>query len=278
MKTIKILVPTDFSDCALNAAKYALPFAKSINGEIILFHTMIYNESAFINEKDREEENTKRYNDANLRLNELANYLNLQNLKVPLSIKIECGPTLQAIEDILKTEKIDFVVMGTSGATGIKAALFGSYATDLMKHANCPIFTIPSSATYANLNDILCATEMHTSELPAIRDLMELSKKLNSRVTFLNISEDNLKHQIDFPIFQEKIRNISDYEKVDFKLEKSNNPVEVIENFACEGRYDIIVTLGKHHNFLDKLITSSVSKKLCLHNSVPMLSFPHSSS
>lgn len=272
---MRILVPTDFSECAFNAVNYAVSFANYVKGEVILVHSIIYNQSTFINESEREEENTRRYNVAKDKMNELISNLNNKNREVRITTRIEGGAVLAGIETILEDEKIDLVIMGTEGATGIKAALFGSYTTDLMKHASCPVLAIPPSVQFQKLNYILCATETHPSEFPAITNLIKLVKAFNSKITFLYINSDHPKQTAELHNFESTIKKIAPYDHTEFRIQKDKDVVETLESSACEGRYDVIVTLGRHRNFLDKLIGISVSKRLCLHTAIPILSFPH---
>lgn len=46
------------------------------------------------------------------------------------------------INDIVESDKIDLIVMGTHGRTGISRILMGSVAEDVLRHAKCPVFLI----------------------------------------------------------------------------------------------------------------------------------------
>ncbi len=43
-----------------------------------------------------------------------------------------------------KEKKIDLIVMGTHGRTGIKRVLMGSVAQNVIGHAPCPVLVVPS--------------------------------------------------------------------------------------------------------------------------------------
>jgi universal stress protein A len=40
--------------------------------------------------------------------------------------------------------KVDLIVMGTHGRTGVRHLLLGSVAEEVTRHAPCPVFTVRS--------------------------------------------------------------------------------------------------------------------------------------
>src|SRR6187431_2558633 len=116
MEKLKILVPTDFSECATNALNFALKLANRLNAKLIILHSIIYNDRAFINSKSKERENTELYNSAKENLDKTLQYA--RNINNTLSIKevLDGGTPGSSLEVILHDEHIDYVVMGTEGA------------------------------------------------------------------------------------------------------------------------------------------------------------------
>ena len=84
MDRLKILVPTDFSESAHNALDYAIGFAGDMNAEIILMHSIIYNDSGFMSASSKEEENTRRYNYAKYQLDKESAYVTSLNEEIPV--------------------------------------------------------------------------------------------------------------------------------------------------------------------------------------------------
>jgi len=46
------------------------------------------------------------------------------------------------IVEIVATQNIDLIVMGTHGRTGVSRLLMGSVAEDVLRHSTCPVFFI----------------------------------------------------------------------------------------------------------------------------------------
>jgi len=52
------------------------------------------------------------------------------------------SPVKKAILDYAKNHKIDLIVIGTKGMTGIEKFLMGSVANDVITYAHCPVLAV----------------------------------------------------------------------------------------------------------------------------------------
>ncbi len=108
---MKILVPCDFSKISNNAALYAAKFANQINAEIILFHV------TWVEEKISDPNFPVKSRDCAALAYELKSAVE----GVKISFKVDAGfPIESLIEDYAVNNKIDLIVMGTKGASGLK--------------------------------------------------------------------------------------------------------------------------------------------------------------
>jgi nucleotide-binding universal stress UspA family protein len=67
-----------------------------------------------------------------------------KNLKdvVPVQVKVAVGRPAEEILRVGREEKVDLIVMGTHGRTGLRHLLLGSVAEAVTRHAPCPVFTV----------------------------------------------------------------------------------------------------------------------------------------
>ena len=65
--------------------------------------------------------------------------------EVPVTTQILEGPAAQTIIDQAKTDEFSVVVVGTHGYSGIKHVLLGSVAERVVRLAQCPVLTVPTS-------------------------------------------------------------------------------------------------------------------------------------
>jgi nucleotide-binding universal stress UspA family protein len=74
-----------------------------------------------------------------------------QGLKegVAVDVRVADGEPADAILRMARQEKVDLIVMGTHGRTGLSHLLLGSTAEAVVRAAACPVFTVQASATHA---------------------------------------------------------------------------------------------------------------------------------
>lgn len=263
MDKLKILIATDFSEQARNAMKFALKFSDFYILDIILFHSL---NSTEINSFETETEKLKKESD----------YVKRQSPNIPVkTILAKEDNILNKINDIIETDAVDYIVMGTKGESGSEPTVFGSYISDILITANCPVLAIPLTSHNKGISKILCLTEMEESELKAIEQCLKLSRIHESEIIFYFVSEydqGQIKNKVSN--FKEQIRTITSYPQIKFVTERSGNILDSIENYTCNSQPDLVVTLGKERSLWDRLFSKRITKNLCLDTTVPILSFP----
>lgn len=138
----KILHPTDFSDASAHALRYACAFAKHFGSELYLVHVVpesVVAVSAPMGAylpPDYRQEFEKRSND------ELAKLPQEDwGEGIPVQRKTLAGPEFLEIVRYAKENKIDMIVMGTHGRTGLSHVFMGSVAEKVVRKAPCPVLT-----------------------------------------------------------------------------------------------------------------------------------------
>lgn len=138
----RILVPTDFSLPAQHALRYAIEFAKKFEAEILLVHVVeppaySFARSGPIGES---EEQRRAYEWFDQQLAGQARD------EVPDSITVKTallkGPAASEISACAQREKVDLIVMATSGRSGLTDVLLGSTAERVLRRAPCPVMTV----------------------------------------------------------------------------------------------------------------------------------------
>ena len=149
----RILCPVDFSGHSKEALEHAASFARASLGKLFLFHAIDDPLSAFYLAETApvlpnlcERERVTRidfFNAAIQRGTEM-----LQNFAVDAArgcncqYIVECNDPYKRIMEIVHEERIDLVVMGTHGRTGIKHLAMGSVTEKVVRSALCPVLTV----------------------------------------------------------------------------------------------------------------------------------------
>ncbi|CAN5532599.1 hypothetical protein BH23BAC1_BH23BAC1_33470 [soil metagenome] len=60
---------------------------------------------------------------------------------------------------------IDLVVMGTTGATGLKEVFLGSNTSHAIENLDCPVLAIPEHTKFSPINKIFYATDFQSEDI-----------------------------------------------------------------------------------------------------------------
>lgn len=140
----RILLPTDFSPPAKEAAEYAMAFADRFGAELHLFHVvpqvMPYDDaSGMWITTGNETEQLLEAAEEQLRKNVLDPQWSAEH---PVIHKTILGFAVDEILMYAKENDIDLIVMGTHGYSWLAHMLIGSVAEKVVRMATCPVLTI----------------------------------------------------------------------------------------------------------------------------------------
>jgi len=146
----KILVPIDYSPNSINALHVAAAIARKSGAVIEMLHvnlaaiyTVPFSEFAtaakFADEDERYDET------ATLELEKIKKELLAEPAYSSLDIKIRVqeGYLHSSVRDVAIEDKVDLVVMGTRGSTGMSEFLVGSNTEKVIRTAPCPVLAVP---------------------------------------------------------------------------------------------------------------------------------------
>jgi nucleotide-binding universal stress UspA family protein len=141
-----VLCGVDFSEASSRAARYALSLAQEGRSRLTLLHVVDW----------MSEEELARYPHLDpagyqkLWMSEAGERL---ETLVPedartwceVSTQVACGKAHREVLRIAADEHVDLIVMGVHGRDAIDLLLFGSTIQHVVRHATCPVLTVPSS-------------------------------------------------------------------------------------------------------------------------------------
>jgi len=142
----KTLFCTDFSENSDYAFEFAYGIAKRDNGLVYILHVIPENPhqayaEAYISQEDleRTQKNIEEYLDDSF----TEDYIKRIEDGVRFEIITKSGREDDEILQFAKKEKVDIIVIGTHGRTGIEHVFFGSVAEKAIRHSPFPVFIIP---------------------------------------------------------------------------------------------------------------------------------------
>lgn len=275
MKTI--LLPTDFSENALNAIKYAVDMYRDESFEFLLLHA--YNVNGYVEGSTFEaspitsklEEAKQKYE---RQLNDLKSFLTTVkgkgNHKFHIAAKNQT--IIGAIHKEINTRNVELVAIGTQGATGRYELDFGSNTIAIIENIkNCPVLAIPRNERFTGLNEIVLANGYKLkNEAGDFRFLIHLSNKFNAPVRVLNISETGglSPDQGENQSIVKKFLNETEHSF--HMLEHVSVPVGIY-CFSESRNSDMISFVNKKYTFIQKLFFKPLYKNLGNYAKIPVL-------
>lgn len=271
-----ILIPTDFSDNAMNAVKFALELFKYDKSNIYFLHTYqdeVY--ELFEGQPSGSIESIiqERQLISDEKLDDILNSVNeiWGNPRHNYHKISSYNSLVDEIDLITDGKDIDIIVMGTKGQTDDRSATFGSNTLQVLKYVSCPVLSIPANYTYTQPKHIAFPTNFlipykrrelkllceMASPYRAVIDIIYISKsvKLSRR------QEDNKRF-----LSEELCKN-----DLNFKTIANKSIVNAIFTYIKEQHIDMLVMVNTRHSFLEHMLFKSTIDEMSLHLDIPFL-------
>jgi len=276
----KIILPTDFSENAYNAIKYAIQLFKDEECTFYLVNTYtpaIY-ESEYI-----------LHSPGQIGLGDIYQSVSAENLEaLQKQLEKDFGNpkhTFYAhsafnilVDEIVKlaaAEEADLIIMGTQGATGAKEIFLGSHTVHVIKKAPCPVIAIPAEFQYEAPKEILFPTDFEVNyQKEQLKDLVYLAKLHKARIEIIHISSG-------YELTAQQTNNkaalgalLKDSTHVFHDL-PSQEIIEGINNFQLKTKVSLLAMIQNKHTFLERLFIEPIIKKIGFHVTIPFMVMPH---
>jgi len=283
MKTI--LFPTDFSENAKHAIRYGYYLSRQIKADIILCNAVIIPAEApqaGLVAWPMEESDTL-LKDSTAELVKLKSFIeksrNKSGFQPAISYLNQSGILTDVVNQIIANKKIDLVIIGTHGSSGLTTLLLGNHSRSMIDGVNSPLLLIPPAAKLSPVKKIAFATDFKNPEedIKSIAALADLAKPLNAEILLTHIYENADKS----PEFEQWIKQFVrelpakiDFSKIKYTMYKSNGAQSGLEWLCDNGDIDILAIMHRSHTFIDSLFRGSQTQKIAGQIPIPLLVFP----
>lgn len=267
MKTI--IVPIDFSEVSVNAAKYAAGLsAEYQEARIILFHSTIG--------KDLSEgisEDTA-LNMATNSMEVLSHELQTINAAATFITEVNDMPVFESIEQLYSKYDATLIVMGITGKTKLEQKLIGSNTLKTAQQSGKPVLIIPADTLYQPVEKISVAVQFKEGlleKMPA-NTIISFANELAAQLLVLNVATENDETPGSYIFAGQQASHIMfDKANATYHLVEDNDVVNAITNFAQQEQVQIVVSIAEQHSFIESLFKGSVTKKLAFYMHLPLL-------
>ncbi len=270
-----IIAPIDFSPVSVNAARYAVQLAEFYNANVWLYHayelpvTHIEYGYPFVTYAEL-------HNAADFQLGELVKELSGM-VKVPVTIKVKVEMTNLAngLISLCDEVKADMVIMGITGKDRLTRLLIGSNTIHAIHHLHCPVLIVPAGSLFSPYQKIGFAADYEIAASPAAIGLINnITGTFKASLHVINVDWDNRHFTPDAETNQVLLHKQLTNGQASFHNLESEQVATAIHNFAKNNRIDLLVTLPKKHNLMEKLFSRSHTPELLYHTDMPVLCIP----
>jgi nucleotide-binding universal stress UspA family protein len=254
-----VIVPVDFSDTSLNAARYAVKLLAGHPGvEMILYHMFV---------KPNEEENSIE-NIENLK-NEL-----LQGETVNISTLTEMGGDfVEELEKLTRHRQADLVIMGITGRSSLQQIFMGSNALKMAENKFCPVMIVPPNCQFREVKNVLLTSDLKDvmGTTPSV-PIKKVLKTFQPSLHVVNVNEDTYialseEHENE----KQKLSKMFEEFNPEFYFLRLFDIDEAINEFANDKNIDLIINIQKEHSKFYRFFKSSHTKALAYQSTIPVL-------
>lgn len=279
----KILVPIDFSDNSKNALRVAAGIAQKSGATLEMLHvnlTTIYSAPVpeFAAFNNLAIDNSVYEAEAAKALDRLKHdvFSTPSYAGVHVVTRIKEGFFHTVVNQIAKDDKVDLIVIGTKGASGLDEFLVGSNTEKIIRTAPCPVLSVPNGTTTFEPKVVLMPSTLKDEQSSVFKYLASWDKLYNFHLKVLYLNNPAWQASDDAAEVQKNaFAKAADLKNVDSLI---TNPAIYEDNSilgAAEQNHADLIVMGTHQRKgLSHFFFGSITEDTVNHSHIPVLAVP----
>lgn len=270
----RILVPTDFSDHAKNALKAAAIIAEKSNCEIFLLHLLELPNHLIdsIAVADKTPSIISHIKKAKQTLQKIKEQPYLKDITIHSFVQFERA--FSGILSFNNKNKIDLIVMGSHGTSGVEEILIGSNAEKVVRLSEIPVLVIKKDAREFKFKNFVFASDFSKEISKPFKKMIEFAKFFDANLFLVMICTPNsFKTSQDAKKIMSEFMSDFDFPNNSLHLFNDTNIESGITNFSKTIDADLIGLCTHGRTGLSHFFNGSTSQDLVNHATTPILTF-----
>lgn len=254
-----VIVPVDFSETSLNAARYAVQMLTGHYGVNMILHH-IYDKASHAEE-------------ANSKLEDLKTKLREHGIVKIETLAEEGSDLIQELEKLARHRQADLIIMGITGRNTLGQSFIGSNTLKMVQQKVCPVLIIPADTTYCDVKNVLLTSDFKNvmSSTPSV-PIKKVLKTFHPRLHIVNVDSEHYVALTEaYQAEKAKLQEMFSEFQPEFYFMGFHDVDEAINQFAHDKKVDFIIIIHKEQTLFSKLFVKSHTKKLIYHSSIPIL-------
>jgi nucleotide-binding universal stress UspA family protein len=270
----RILIPIDFSVYSEEAVKVGAKIAKTNNCEIILLHMLeLPSQTTDVFSAGKSIPEIMYYK--NQMIKNLDDLMDVEYLKgLNISKAFEFEKVAEGIIDSSQKNKVDLIIMGSKGTSGLEELLIGSNTEKVVRLSNIPVLVIKSAAKDFKTEKFVFASDFSEETKEPFKKVLEFTKFFNSELflvmicTPYNFQPTHVAQKVIHDFMSDfKIDNYSTQIYNDTNVEKG------ILNYAKTIDADLIGICTHGRSGLSHFVYGSIGEDIANHAIRPLITF-----
>lgn len=274
METKKLLVAIDFKEESVNALKYSINLAKSINAKVYCLY--VVEEAGFITSLFINSETVAKINEAaEKRLAETVDPI-FEGSGVEYEKIVQKGKAFNEIVSAAKDNKVNFIVMGRKNRLDFAKNVIGSNTNHIISASRIPVITINNNNSYLHGSHVLLPLDLSQPVAAKVGNAIHLAKLLGARITVLSVISEELaflkaKFNRRMQLIEEQF--VEHGVQCETKMVKSDDsPATQINNYTKEIDADLIMIMTQKELDLHDYFIGSTAQTIITNSRIPVIS------
>lgn len=274
-----VLIPTDFSENANNAISYALDYFSGVSVNFYLLHVQRkpneeeYQEYAIDLSPNNDETTSLVESSLEQLLAQTITFKERSKTKTHNFYALhEKGLMVEAIRKHVADKNIDYILMGTRGASSMDGVGIGSNTAEVITKVKCPMLVIPKRANFKGIQNIAFPTDYNcvyrNKVVSTISDVLKMQKAALRILHIKARSRELTSSQTDNKIFLQEFISGS---KHSFHFLELINLDSGLQAFVETWDINMIGIAAKNLNFVQKILLSPSVTSIPYHSEIPFL-------
>jgi nucleotide-binding universal stress UspA family protein len=271
----RILVPCDFSGPSMEAFKLAAGIASKSKGEIyvlnvvempVLHSSLLVPVQAYENSflKDVKERATRNFTKMKDRWAK----------KIKVGFQVEHGVVVKSINNFVARKKIDLVVMGTHGSSGVREFALGSNAEKVVRSCKVPVVSVHHTTKTTIFKDLILPVDLDDSQIKLLATVKPLQAFFKAKLHILYVNSPT-KFERNVYV-EEKLQDFVQKSKIKNYTINIYNDLDAengIINFSKKFKTKMVAMSTHGRKGLAHLLSGSVAEDVVNHLGCPIWTY-----
>lgn len=271
----KILVPCDFSTPSMQAFKLAADIATQSKGEVFLLNVVempVLHSSLLVPVRAYENAFLK-----GIREKATRNFIKMKEKwakKVKAHLYVEHGVVVNSINKFVSRKKIDLIIMGTHGASGLKEFALGSNAEKVVRNSKVPVIAVQHAPRNTSFKDMILPVDLEDGQTKLAAAIKPLQAFFKAKLHILYVNNPTkfernvyVEKKMNEFVQQNKIKNYTINIYNDLDAENG------IINFSKKFKNKLVAMSTHGRKGLAHLLSGSVTEDVVNHLDCPIWTY-----